>query len=140
MKCLELLRGMKNVDSRRVAAYGDGSGAFVTIGVAAERGSGLRTVIITAGGISSKTGNPAPTADIAKKIRVPMLILSGEADVNVPPERSLDLKNILDEQKVENERYVYPGGGHDIYRTQTADIYDRVKNWLTKLGVIKHPD
>ncbi len=136
MKCLQLLREIKNVDGGRIAAFGDGSGSYGIIRLAAER-SRLYTAIITAGGISATSVHAAPGPDVAKKIRVPMLILSGDADKLVPPERSLELKNVLDEQKVLNERYVYPGGGHDIFRTQKADIYERVKQWLTKYGVLK---
>ncbi|MEI8281257.1 MAG: prolyl oligopeptidase family serine peptidase, partial [Armatimonadota bacterium] len=136
LKCLQLLREMKGVDGRRIAAYGDGSGSYVTIGLAAER-SGICTAIITAGGIANTGGHAAPGPDVAKKIRVPMLILHGETDSTIPPERSLELKTILDENKVQNDRYVYPGAGHDIVKTQTTDVMDRIKQWLTKVGVLK---
>ena len=136
MKCLQLLRDMKNVDGRRIAAYGDGSGSYGIIRLAAEH-SGLCTAIITAGGITSTSGHAAPGPEVAKRIRTPMLLLHGDADTTVPPACSLNLKNILDEQKVVNERYVYPGGGHDIQRTQATDVLDRIKQWLTKFGVMK---
>ena len=136
IKCLQLLRDIKNVDGRRIAAYGDGSGSYGIIRLAAEH-SGLCTAVITAGGISASPGHAAPGPDVAKNIRVPMLILSGDADTLAPPDRSLQLKTILDDQKVVNERYVYPGGGHDIQRTQASDVLDRIKRWLTKIGVMK---
>lgn len=136
MKCLQLLRDMKHVDGRRIAAYGDGSGSYGVIRLAAEH-SGLATAIITAGGITSASGHVAPDPEVAKRIRVPMLILHGDADATVPPACSLNLKNILDKQKVVNERYVYPGGAHNIQRTQAKDVLDRIKQWLTKVGVLK---
>ena len=88
-------------------------------------------------GIAGQAGFPAPDASVASKIRVPFLILHGESDTTVPPERSLQLKNILDEQKVANERHTYPGEGHNIIRTQAEDVRKRLLDWLMKQGVIE---
>jgi len=55
----------------------------------------------------------------------------------VPAARSLELKNILDEHKVQNERKTYAGQGHDIHRSQEKDVYARIHGWLEKYGVLK---
>ena len=136
MKALDLLKQQPYVDSRRIAAYGNSMGAFLTIGLAAEPRAGLKAAIITAGGLSSKEGYPAPTADVAKKIRVPFLIIHGENDTTVPPDRSIRLKDVLDENKVENERKTYPGEGHNVHQTRSKEVYEDIKNWLIKYKVL----
>lgn len=137
MKCLSILRDQPYVDGDRIAAYGDSMGAFLTIGLAAESRAKLKAAIVTAGGLSAKEGYAAPTAEVAKKIRVPFLILHGENDAVVPAERSERLKTVLDENKVDNERKVYPGAGHDIQRSQESDVLADIKSWLVKCGVLK---
>jgi len=136
MKCLAILRDQPYVDGNRIAAYGNSMGAFLTIGLAAESKANLKAAIITAGGLSAKPGYPAPTSDIAEKIKVPMLILHGETDPVVPAERSERLKIILDKNKVANERKVYPGEAHNINRTQEADVFAQIRAWLVKYKVL----
>lgn len=137
LKCLDILRDQPYVDGNRVAAYGNSMGAFLTIGLAAEPKAKLKAAIITAGGLSAKEGYPAPTAEVAKKIRVPFLILHGEADTTVPVDRSERLKVVLDENKVENERKTYPGIGHELHRAEEKDVYAQIKAWLIKTKVLR---
>lgn len=136
MKALELLRQQPYVDGKRVAAYGNSMGAFLTIGLAAESKANLKAAIITAGGLSSQEGYPAPTAKVAEKIKVPFLILHGENDPVVPADRSIRLKDVLDKNKVENERKTYPGEGHNIHQIKSAEVYAEMKAWLKKNGVL----
>ena len=112
-------------------------GAFVTIALAAVPHSGLKADIITAGGIYDQAPYAVPNADLAEKIRIPMLILHGEKDNVVPPERSEALKAILDKNKVENERVLYPGQGHNVNQTEATEVYQRIHDWLVKTKVLK---
>lgn len=137
LKCLEILRSLKYVDGKRLAAYGNSMGAFLTIALAAEPEAKLSAAAITAGGIAEAPGFAAPDAEVAKRVRTPMLILHGESDPVVPAERSLQLKAVLDERKSENERKTYPGKGHNIHRTQESDVYARIKAWFVKYKVLK---
>jgi len=137
LKCLEILRSLKYVDGHRLAAYGNSMGGFLTIGLAADSRAKLKAAIVSAGGIDDHSGSPAPDASVAKKIRVPMLILHGGSDNVVPPEASLALKQVLDQQKVPNERHVYQGEGHNIQNTQRADYFARIRAWLVKYKVLK---
>ena len=137
MKCLGILRDQSYVDHNRIAAYGNSMGAFVTIALAAVPHSGLKADIITAGGIYDQAPYAVPNADLAEKIRIPMLILHGEKDNVVPPERSEALKAILDKNKVENERVLYPGQGHNVNQTEATEVYQRIHDWLVKTKVLK---
>jgi len=135
-KCLEILRSLKYVDGKRLAAFGHSMGAFLTIGLAAEPDSGLKAAVASAGGVVPQAGYAAPTEDVARKIKVPMLILHGDKDTTVPPERSATLQQILDAQKTPCERHLYAGRGHDIVRIEHADEVERIAAWLRRFGVL----
>jgi dipeptidyl aminopeptidase/acylaminoacyl peptidase len=134
---LQIVRSLKYVDKRRVAAFGHSMGGFLTIGLAADPEANLQAAIVSSGGITPTPGYAARDTSVAKHVRVPTLILHGERDKVVPPERSLLLKQILDESGTPNERNVYAGEAHNIIRTQSADMHDRVVAWLKKFGVLK---
>lgn len=130
LKCLEILRSLPYVNSGQIAAYGNSMGAFVTIATAAQPAAKLKATAITAGGIASALGWPAPDAGVAAQVKSPMLILHGDADTTVPPVQSLNLKNVLDAIPMKNERVVYPGVGHNLHQVQSADVYSRIKAWF----------
>jgi dienelactone hydrolase len=136
LKCLEILRGLSYVDGKRLAAYGNSMGAFLTIALAAEPEAKLLAAAITAGGTSGRPGFPAPDAEVAKRVKTPLLILHGESDQVVPAERSEQLKAALDESKLANERKTYPGEGHNLHRSQESDVYARIRAWLLKFKVL----
>lgn len=62
-KCLDILESLPIVDSKRICAYGNSMGAFLTIGLAAEYPDRLAAAAITAGGIVPGSGFPAPSKD-----------------------------------------------------------------------------
>lgn len=130
LKCLEILRSLKYVDGSRVVAYGNSMGAFLTIALAAEPEAKLKAAAITAGGILPQSGGPAPDPEVAAKIKCPMLIIHGDADVNVPPACSELLKKVLDEHHIENVRKIYTGEGHNVHNTQSKDVYAQIRAWF----------
>lgn len=135
--CLQILRSLPQVDGQRLAAYGHSMGGFVTIGLAAEKPALLKAAAITGSGLAPRDGYPAPSTQVAEKIRTPFLMLHGMNDTTVRPEQSEALKKILDEQKVPNDRLVADGQGHPIDQTMTADVFRLVREWFTRHGVLK---
>jgi acetyl esterase/lipase len=134
--CLEILRGMPEVDAKRIAAYGHSMGGFVTIGLAGAGVDSLKATAISGSGLAPRTGFPAPSPDVADKIRIPFLILHGSKDTTVRPEQSASLKEILDRNKVPNERVVYEGEGHPIDQSKRAEVFARLRQWFTVQGVL----
>jgi len=135
--CLDLLAGLPYVDAKRVAAYGNSMGAFLTIGLAAALPDRIAAAAITAGGVNPVPGFPAPPVDDVAKIRAPFLILHGSADTTVPPERSLLLKEALDRIPVANERKIFDGVGHNLHQEKAEEVRAAMKEWFLKKGVLK---
>ncbi|GEP44526.1 alpha/beta hydrolase family protein [Brevifollis gellanilyticus] len=133
--CLEILRGMPEVDAKRIAAYGHSMGAFVTIGLAAQV-TDLKAAAITGSGLSPREGYAAPSNSTAEKIRTPFLMLHGMNDTTVRPDQSLALKQVLDRQKVPNDRLVADDQGHPIDQTMREDVFRLIREWFTKHGVL----
>jgi dienelactone hydrolase len=132
-KCLDILVAQPEVDAGRLCAFGNSMGAFLTIGLAAAEPGRLVAVVITAGGVAPAAGHPAPPREQAAKIRTPFLILHGDRDTTVPPERSALLADVLKENKVEHERVLYPGAGHNLHAGPTAaDVNGRIEAWVRK--------
>lgn len=129
-KCLDLLEALPEVDAKRLYAYGNSMGAFLTVGLAAEEPKRLAAAAITAGGISPVPGNPAPPRSQAAKIKVPLLILHGTKDTTVPPERSAGLETVLKDNKVPCERHLYEGVGHDLHTAKAAEVNGRMLAWF----------
>jgi dienelactone hydrolase len=134
--CLAILRALPEVDPRRLCAYGNSMGAFLTIGLAADHPSEIRAAAITAGGVSEGDGFPAPTAARAAGIRAPFLILHGSADTTVPPGRAEALKAALDRAGTPNEHHVFAGVGHGVFQERGAEVNRLLRAWFTKHGVI----
>jgi dienelactone hydrolase len=133
--CLEILRSLPEVDSRRIGAYGHSMGGFVTIGLAAQV-SDLKAAAITGRGLALRDGYAAPSSSIAERIRAPFLMLHGLNDTTVRPEQSLALKHVLDRHQVPNDRLVADGQGHPIDQTMREDVFRLIREWFTKHGVL----
>ena len=133
LACLEILRQQKDVDPRRVFAHGHSMGAFLTIALVATTDK-IAAAAITAGGIVPDGVNyAAPTVSVAGRVRTPMLILHGSADTTVPPSRSVLLKEVLDKNKVPNDRIVFEGAGHNLPSpANSAEVYRLIHDWFTR--------
>jgi len=137
MACVEILRGLPEVDARRLAAYGHSMGGFVTVGLAAAEPDLLMAAAISGSGVAPQEGFPAPPVKAAEKIRTPLLMLHGGSDPVVRPGQSNSLKEVLDRNQVPNERYVYEGEGHPIDQTNRDDVFQRMRAWFSRHGVLK---
>jgi dipeptidyl aminopeptidase/acylaminoacyl peptidase len=131
-QCLDLLASLPEVDARRVCAYGNSMGAFVTVGLAAAEPGRLAAAAITAGGVNRVGGFAAPAQESAAAIRTPFCILHGTRDTTVPPERSALLESVLKEKKVDCQRHLFEGVGHDLHSTRADDVGARIKAWFEK--------
>jgi dienelactone hydrolase len=136
--CLDILAKQPYVDAKRLAAYGNSMGAFVTVGLAAVDPR-LRAAAITAGGVAPKDGMPAPSEAAAAKIRTPFYTLHGMSDTTVRPEQSAKLNEILDAAKVPHGRATYEGVGHQLHQEKASDVYAKIKDWFRRRGVLADP-
>ncbi len=132
--CVAWLRARPDVDRRRLAAYGHSMGGFVTIALAAEEP--LAAAAISGSGMAPREGFPAPGPEIVRNVRTPMLMLHGADDPVVRPAQSDALKRLLDEAGVPNERIVWPGVGHDVDRAREADVFNAIRAWFERHGVL----
>ena len=135
-KCVEILKSQTYVDPRRIAAYGHSMGAFLTIAATAEDPARFRAAAITAGGISGRPGLPAPSAEVAAKVRTPFLILHGSIDRTVRPMASEQFKVILDRNGVANQRQVFEGVDHDVQRVKAEECLREMRVWFAQHGVL----
>ena len=131
-KCLDILQSQPEVDGKRICAYGNSMGAFLTIGLAAEVPDRLAAAAITAGGINPVAGFPAPSRAKAARIKTPFCILHGTVDTTVPPERSKLLEDVLKESKVTHERHVFDGVGHDLHVAKASEVNGKIEAWFRK--------
>ncbi len=135
--CVDIMLGMADVDGKRIAAYGHSMGGFVTIGFTASAPELIKAAAITGSGVAPQDGYPAPSAAAAEKIRTPFLILHGSADNTVRPAQSESLKQILDHNKVPNERRVFENESHPIDQTKREEIFRQIREWFSRHGVLK---
>jgi dienelactone hydrolase len=133
--CLEILRSLPYVDPQRLAAYGHSMGGFVTIGLAAAEP--LKAAAISGSGIAPQAGFAAPAPDVAEKVRTPFLMLHGGDDTTVRPAQSDEFKQILDRQRVPNDRLIADGQGHPIDQTMRDEVFRLIRDWFIKQGVLK---
>lgn len=131
-KCLDILESLPDVDSKRVCAYGNSMGAFVTIGLAAEEPKRLMAAAITAGGVNTVSGFPAPSKGQAAKIKTPFCILHGAKDTTVPPERSKLLEDVLKANQIACERHIFEGVGHDLHVAKAKEVNSKIEEWFRK--------
>jgi dienelactone hydrolase len=131
-KCLDILASLPEVDAKRLCAYGNSMGAYVTIGLAAQYPHRLASAAITAGGIIDTPGRAAPSKEQAQKIRTPFCILHGANDTQEAPGRSKDLEDILTANKVDCERFVFDDAGHEVHMTKAQEVNAKIEAWFKK--------
>jgi dienelactone hydrolase len=138
LACLEILCQQKEVDSRRLAAYGHSMGAFVTIALAAAASDKFAAAAITSGGVITPEyrAPSAPTTNVATQVRVPFLILQGAQDKTVPPASSELFKRVLDRNNVPNQRCVFDGVGHNVPTERADEVNRLMREWFTKYGLL----
>ena len=136
-KCVDILASLPEVDAKRLCAYGNSMGALVTIGLAAQEPERLAAAAITAGGIVDRPARAAPSKEVAQKIRTPFLILQGDKDTTCPPEQSALLEEVLKANKVECERVLFPGVGHDLHVVKAAEVNAKIEAWFKKYAAGK---
>jgi len=134
--CLAILKSLPEVDAQRIVAYGNSMGAFLTIRLGADAADSLKACAITAGGLALATGYPAPSEEVAARVKVPMLILHGSTDTTVRPEQSEALKKVLDAAKVPNERKVFEGVAHNLHVAKAEEVNGLMKGWFEKYGAM----
>lgn len=135
--CIDILRTLPEVDATRLAAYGHSMGGFVTIGLASAKVDAVKAAAITGSGISPQEGYAAPSAKAVEKIRTPFLMLHGANDNVVRPEQSAALKQVLDANKVPNDRLIADGQGHPIDQIMRDEVFKLIREWFMKQGVLK---
>lgn len=134
--CLAILRALPEVDPSRIAAYGHSMGGFVTIALAASCPPGLKAAAITASGIAPQPGFPAPPPGLARQITTPFLMLHGADDTTVRPDQSLALKQILDQNRIPNDRLIADGHGHSVDQTLRDEVFRLLREWFTQHQVL----
>ena len=74
----------------------------------------------------------SPLTHVAN-VKIPVLILGGEADERVPISQSYELFHALKRRKIETELAVYPGAGHSPRDPeQVLDIMKRHLGWVAR--------
>lgn len=130
VKCVEILESLPYVDKTRIGAYGHSMGGFVTIALAAVATDRLKVAAISGSGIAPRAGFPAPSNEVAEKVRTPFLIMHGSLDRTVRPAQSAALKDILDKNSVPNERRVFEGENHPIDQTKRDEVFGLIAKWF----------
>jgi dienelactone hydrolase len=131
-KCLDILESLPEVDAKKLYAYGNSMGAFLTIGLAAESPDRLNAAAITAGGINAVGGFAAPSKAQAEKVITPFIMFHGTTDTTVPPERSKLLEDVLKANKIPCERVVYERVGYNVGVAKAKEVNDKIEAWFEK--------
>lgn len=132
VKCLDILKAMPEVDSKRICAYGNSMGAFVTIGLAAREPERLAAAAVTAGGVGSAPGFPAPAVELAAKIKTPFLVMHGTTDTTVPAARSRALVDALKANGIEHDYVLFEGVGHNLHAEKAEEVMNKIDEWFKK--------
>jgi dipeptidyl aminopeptidase/acylaminoacyl peptidase len=146
-------------DPARVAVMGGSSGGLTVLLLCARHGSLVRAGVSLYGvtdldALAASThrfesryldrivGQPGKVGDRyhdrspvahAFEIRVPVLVLQGDADKVVPPEQARLVVDAIRDAGGTVEHHVYEGEGHGFQRPETiADVLDRTDAFLTK--------
>ncbi|MCK6487978.1 MAG: alpha/beta hydrolase [Planctomycetes bacterium] len=133
---LAALAALPEVDPARIAAYGHSMGGFVTIALAARAGGALRAAAVTGSGLAAGEGFPAPTAAAAAGIRIPVLMLHGDGDRVVPPERSLLLERVLGQSGTPCRRTILAGAGHNLLQERPVEVATTLRAWFAEHGLV----
>ena len=146
-------------DPDRVAVTGSSAGGLTALLLAARHGDRLRAVVSRYGvtdllGLAASThrfesryldgivGALPADADRyrerspvthASAIRIPTLVLQGDADRVVPPAQAAALVDAIRAAGGTVEQHVYPGEGHGFARAETVlDMYARIEAFLAR--------
>ena len=144
--CLDVLESLASVDDARIGVFGHSKGAYASIGAVSQFGPRIRVAAITAGGIvpdNFGTDQAAPTYTEAAGVVSPYLMLHGNVDNSVPPQRSLDFADRLTLANVDNFRHLYDVGAltpdvqHNFHQDPTinADLVVRLYDWFDDHGL-----
>ena len=144
--CVDALASLAYVDASRIGMFGHSKGAYATIGAVSSLGTRVRVAAMTAGGVvpdNFGTSQAAPTHAESAGVVAPFLMLHGNVDGSVPPERSLDFANRLTAANVENFRHVYdvtglpPPTQHNFHQDPAinADLVLRLHDWFDAHGL-----
>jgi dienelactone hydrolase len=131
-KCLDILVSLPEVDPKKLYAYGNSMGAFLTIGLAAEVPDRLNAAAITAGGINPAAGFAAPSKAQAEKIKTPFIMFHGTTDTTVPAERSKLFEEVLTANNIPCERVVYERVGHNVGVAKAKEVNGKIEEWFEK--------
>jgi dienelactone hydrolase len=132
----EILRLVRYVDLRRVAAHGHSAGAFVTSVLVATYPSDFRVASHTAGGSrpDAAADGISPSDTQVRNIRVPYQLHHGELDALVPLASAQRFADTLRATGVPYELHVYGGAQHnDVARSDT--MFSRVRAWYVTHGL-----
>jgi dienelactone hydrolase len=132
----ELLRRLGYVDMTRVALHGHSMGAWVSVVVASEYPNDFRVGSTTGGGIRPAVvrRGPAPSPYQLRGLRTPFQLHHGGADETLPVEYDERLDQLMREQGVEHQLYVYPGKGHLQVRSDPV-LLARIREWYSAHGM-----
>jgi len=134
-KCFDILSSLGVVDMNRIAAHGHSRGALVTGGLAGKYSNLLQAVSHTAGGVDeSRLDDGFISPVLANNIIVPYQLHHGSDDKVVPLAAGQRLADILENNGIEHEIWVYDGKKHNI--ASLPDVLTRIKSWYIKHGVL----
>ncbi len=92
----------------------------------------LDRIVGLPGEVGARYRDRSPVAH-ASEIRVPVLVLQGDADKVVPPQQARLVVDAIRNAGGTVEHHVYEGEGHGFQRPETiADVLDRTDAFLTK--------
>lgn len=146
LACVRVLQQSSTVDPTRIGFFGHSKGAYATIGQVAALGADVRVAAITAGGVVADhfgVDQAAPTHTESAGVVAPFLMLHGNVDGSVPPERSLDFADRLTQASVPNLRHEYdvtalaPSVQHNLHQDPVinADLLLRLHAWYEQWGL-----
>lgn len=144
--CVDALASLATVDAARIGMFGHSKGAYATIGAVSHLGARVRVAAMTAGGVvpdAFGTAQAAPTHAESAGVVAPFLMLHGNVDGSVPPDRSLDFARRLALAGVEHLRHVYdvtalpPPTQHNFHQDPAinADLVLRLHDWFDAHGL-----
>ena len=133
-RAVDYLETRPDIDKARLGYYGLSHGAFVgPIPVALE--PRIKAAVFAAGGLRYNTVPEIQTANFMPRIKVPVLLVNGRDDFNVPEHdqrRYLELLGTPPDRK----RLVRLAGGH--VPSDMREFYREVLNWFdTHLGPVR---
>ena len=133
-RAVDYLETRPDIDKARLGYYGMSHGAFVgPIPVALE--PRIKTAVFAAGGLRYNTVPEIQTANFMPRIKIPVLLVNGRDDFNVPEHdqrRFLELLGTPPDRK----RLARLAGGH--VPSDMREFYREILNWFdTYLGPVK---